>query len=823
MDFHTVAGHSYNRSASPPVVNYRQTRCSVPVCIVSGSVSSASSVRTPLSSGAATSSQTTASGTPRVLTSEYVAPSSWSRSSKVIYSKSFSPPPRVPSSQVAADPVRVLPVVGSTRQPVASPTGLIPSIKSFLGFGTPAQTQPSVTGPGKSQQSGKRPGKVVNPYWNAVRMHQKAAMQAATSAQPARHTAQPVSPTQSIKRVAHHYAGGYVRVLDGRTAVPMYTSQERAGSPGLIRAGSPHTALSSALRNEGYTGRHYTGDVYVLAQQSYNPLGTAAGLLSPRRHVNYPLTGSPVGGVTERAPRKTQELYGGAGTPAVWREVTTTAASSGAPDAGVRTLGSPETAGALQPGTPRDAATSKGIAAKPSIRKTGQEEGGTGKAQKEGDRVSGLSPGCKEKDDKVLLKFGQAYPGGVLKSAKKVVERDQHTGTEKERIVKTLMIHDNPDVFIIPDLITPSTCDHVIALCEGRWARSKTSRGQADSALAGYSSGESLSRTSMSVRLLPAETAVVECLESIVAAFAGMGVNHLEPLVVVKYEEGEYFKEHHDGQFRRKTVLLYLNDVEEGGETEFPYLSLKISPTKGCGVMWKNAHESSGEVDPRVLHAALPPKKGKKYVINCFFSEAPVRNSVAKAGNSEPKSVNPDPTAVGSASALSATSPGRMSVPHRYSSSATLPAYAHRSVQQFPTPPSRISGHEHARVSTTPAATTRVASQSRQTVTPGMAVSRCSQPSTASRTVGNLQEARYHVGEPLQQYPFSGVSAIPGLGAGGQIGGAKGGNFFASAPAFMMVFGPNGVPQMKPLSQQQVDEGVGKYLIMEAMRNLQPQ
>ena len=95
-----------------------------------------------------------------------------------------------------------------------------------------------------------------------------------------------------------------------------------------------------------------------------------------------------------------------------------------------------------------------------------------------------------------------------------------------------------------------------------------------------------------------------------------------------KYEIGEYYKIHGDffragedfdtycewmGQ-RTWTTMLYLNDVEEGGETHFPELNLKVKPKEGTLLAWNNLHKD-GTTNINTLHEALPPKSDKKYII----------------------------------------------------------------------------------------------------------------------------------------------------------------------------------------------------------------
>jgi hypothetical protein len=66
----------------------------------------------------------------------------------------------------------------------------------------------------------------------------------------------------------------------------------------------------------------------------------------------------------------------------------------------------------------------------------------------------------------------------------------------------------------------------------------------------------------------------------------------LENFRIRKYSSGSgFFKIHSDitdykSASRLLVVLLYLNDVTEGGETEFPTLGIKIKPAKGLGIVF---------------------------------------------------------------------------------------------------------------------------------------------------------------------------------------------------------------------------------------------
>jgi prolyl 4-hydroxylase len=100
-----------------------------------------------------------------------------------------------------------------------------------------------------------------------------------------------------------------------------------------------------------------------------------------------------------------------------------------------------------------------------------------------------------------------------------------------------------------------------------------------------------------------------------------------EYMQLLRYQEGQEYRPHRDylppslitpleeggaGQ-RESTVIIYLNDVENGGETEFIELHKKIAPKMGRILAFKNLHPD-GSPDTRTLHAGLPVKSGAKWI-----------------------------------------------------------------------------------------------------------------------------------------------------------------------------------------------------------------
>ena len=103
--------------------------------------------------------------------------------------------------------------------------------------------------------------------------------------------------------------------------------------------------------------------------------------------------------------------------------------------------------------------------------------------------------------------------------------------------------------------------------------------------------------------------------------------NNGEDLQVVRYEPGQFYKQHHDQNTalwtpqgpRVLTFFMYLNEPESGGETEFPHVGggLKVQPKLGHAILWPSTlDEAPMKADQRTSHAALAVKQGIKYGAN---------------------------------------------------------------------------------------------------------------------------------------------------------------------------------------------------------------
>lgn len=85
-----------------------------------------------------------------------------------------------------------------------------------------------------------------------------------------------------------------------------------------------------------------------------------------------------------------------------------------------------------------------------------------------------------------------------------------------------------------------------------------------------------------------------------------------ERLRCYRYEPGQYFRPHFDGAFVRSrdersllTFMVYLNDVEAGGDTAFLDLELTVKPRAGMALLFSH----------HVRHESTTLERGVKYAV----------------------------------------------------------------------------------------------------------------------------------------------------------------------------------------------------------------
>ncbi|APO96996.1 2OG-Fe(II) oxygenase [Xanthomonas vesicatoria] len=141
-------------------------------------------------------------------------------------------------------------------------------------------------------------------------------------------------------------------------------------------------------------------------------------------------------------------------------------------------------------------------------------------------------------------------------------------------------------------------------------------------------------RTSRGATLDPIlEDFAARAAQARLAACVRLPLTHAEPLSVLCYAPGEQYRAHRDylpasriaadrpaAGNRQRTVCVYLNAVQAGGDTEFPVAGVSVQPCAGAVVCFDNLH-ADGRPDPESLHAGLPVTAGTKWLATLWFRQ----------------------------------------------------------------------------------------------------------------------------------------------------------------------------------------------------------
>ncbi len=182
------------------------------------------------------------------------------------------------------------------------------------------------------------------------------------------------------------------------------------------------------------------------------------------------------------------------------------------------------------------------------------------------------------------------------------------------------------DIFAVSEFLSEDECAKLIAMIDKVAQPSRVFEEE----------HQSRYRTSYSGDIDPNDS-FVRMIERRLADFLGIDMAWGESLQGQRYRPGEEFKSHCDwfdpdsgywpgeverGGQRSWTAMVYLNDVEEGGATEFSQIGVTVPPQRGALLVWNNALRD-GTPNPDTLHAANPVVRGVKYVVTKWFRTRP--------------------------------------------------------------------------------------------------------------------------------------------------------------------------------------------------------
>lgn len=206
----------------------------------------------------------------------------------------------------------------------------------------------------------------------------------------------------------------------------------------------------------------------------------------------------------------------------------------------------------------------------------------------------------------------------------------------------------HPQVFYYHNFLTNAEREHMVKIAAPQMKRSqvsddKTGGGVIDNI-----------RTSYGMFIRRNQDPVIKNIERRIALWTQIPLENQEDIQVLRYQEGQTYRAHYDSSYdkdslgpkqRLATFLMYLSDVEEGGETAFPEgsvwadpsLAKRGGPFSACAQGHVAAKPKAGDavlfysyffngtMDPASMHTGCPVIKGIKWAAPVWIHVDPFR------------------------------------------------------------------------------------------------------------------------------------------------------------------------------------------------------
>jgi prolyl 4-hydroxylase len=199
-----------------------------------------------------------------------------------------------------------------------------------------------------------------------------------------------------------------------------------------------------------------------------------------------------------------------------------------------------------------------------------------------------------------------------------------------------------------PPALQPLSRDPLVAVAKGfvpaslapwlvKRASTRLSRGEVNDAASGEVRADPMRTATVASFTILHRDLIIVLIQERAARLTQVPVSHHEPPNVISYEPGQQYEPHFDfidprvPQFQDElailgqrifTLVTYLNDDFEGAETFFPELGVRYRGGPGDAILFQNVR-ADGAPDWRTLHAGLPPRRGRKWVLSQWLRDRP--------------------------------------------------------------------------------------------------------------------------------------------------------------------------------------------------------
>lgn len=182
---------------------------------------------------------------------------------------------------------------------------------------------------------------------------------------------------------------------------------------------------------------------------------------------------------------------------------------------------------------------------------------------------------------------------------------------------------EEPLIVVLGNVLSNEECDELIRLSKDKMKRSKIGTTREVNEL----------RTSSSMFLEESENEIIARVEKRVSSIMNIPIEHGECIQILQYTPGQEYRAHNDffsstsngaNNNRISTLVMYLNDVEQGGETFFPKLNFSVSPKKGMAVYFEYFYDDQN-LNDLTLHGGAPVITGEKWVATQWMRKQKLR------------------------------------------------------------------------------------------------------------------------------------------------------------------------------------------------------
>lgn len=233
----------------------------------------------------------------------------------------------------------------------------------------------------------------------------------------------------------------------------------------------------------------------------------------------------------------------------------------------------------------------------------------------------------RQPDERLIVRSGMGTPDAAHAGV--------HTLPYDNRMpspIRKVVSLSSPQIVVYDNFINDEEIQYLKAAVHGRLERSS---------VVGDGRGQVVgNRTSAGAFIEAGSHPILRRLEKRIEQVCGWPVIHGEAMQVLHYTGVEEYQPHFDffepqnpaeekmyaeqGN-RVGTMLLYMNDVEEGGSTYFPKLDLAVHPRKGAALWFAYLDNIVQDAVPdyRTEHAGLPMVSGTKWIATKWVRAKP--------------------------------------------------------------------------------------------------------------------------------------------------------------------------------------------------------